>query len=139
MDRERFEQLLAAYGADRKRWPEAERAKAAEFLLRHRGEVSTLQDEAAALDAALDEARDTPAPSPDLTARILAAAPPRRAQGFDVRAALALAACAVLGVLLGYGGARFAPAEPLNDDYLVMSFEAPFDGGAELDLSGDEG
>jgi len=43
---------------------------------------------------------------------------------------LALAACAVFGVVLGYGGGLLAPP-PLEDDvHFTMAFEAPF---------GDEG
>ena len=61
----------------------------------------------------------------NIDATILAQAP-RTQRGFDRRAMLALAACAVFGVVLGYGGGQLAPP-PLEDDvYFIMAFEAPF-------------
>ena len=127
MDRTRFEALLAAYGADESRWPESERADAQAFVAAHGGEVSDLRQEAREIDAMLAHA--SVAPNTDaLAARILAAAP-RRAEVFDRRALLALAACAVFGVVLGYGGGLLAPAPLEDDSYFAMAFEAPGEEG----------
>ena len=81
--------------------------------------------EARKLDAVLDGARDEAGPSADLAARILAAAPRAQRPAFDRRAMLALAACAVFGVLIGYGGGLLAPAPAEDDSYFSMAFEAP--------------
>lgn len=127
MDRERFEHLLAAYGADFARWPEAERAEGAAYAAAHGGEVDATLIEARELDAALNAGGADKFDTAALASRILAAAPrPVRAM-FDRRAAIALAACAVFGVLLGYGGGQFAPAPIAEDDgFFAMAFEAPW-------------
>lgn len=129
MDRARFETLLAAYGADRNRWPEEERAEADAFLERHRADLDEELKAAQEIDALLSYAVATPELG-GLSASILAAAP-RRSEGFDRRAWLALAACAVFGVVLGYGGGLLAPAPIEDDSYFAMAFEAP--------MAGDEG
>jgi hypothetical protein len=127
MDRERFEYLLAAYGADFRRWPEAERAAGEAFAAQHGADVSSPIAEAQALDGALSQAPDM-APSPALLARVRAAAPRQRSRpSFDYRAALALAACAVFGLVLGYGGGMLAPVADQDDDaYFVAAFDASF-------------
>lgn len=125
MDRERFEALLDAYGADFHRWPAETRAAAASYAAQS-ADAAALLDEARKLDAVLDTARATPAPSPDLVARILAQAPRPQRAAFDRRAMFALAACAVFGVVLGYGGGLLAPPAPEDDSYFAMAFEAPF-------------
>ncbi len=125
MDRERFEHLLAAYGADFSRWPAEERAAAAVFAAESASTVSASIDEAAALDRALAAAA-VDAPSAGLTARVLAATPKRIARAFDTRAALALAACAVFGVVLGYGAGLLAPVSTADDEFFTMAFEAPY-------------
>jgi hypothetical protein len=124
MDRERFEQVLDAYGADPRRWPADERAAAKAFAARN-VDAAALQ-EARALDAALDQARDVPDVS-GLAGRILAKA---HRPVFDRRAMLALAACAVFGVVLGYGGGLLAPLADDDDSTFADAFAAPF---------GDEG
>ncbi|MEZ5996041.1 MAG: hypothetical protein R3C25_09815 [Hyphomonadaceae bacterium] len=122
MDRNRFELLLDAYGADMRRWPANERAAAASFAAQEGAAEALL--EARQLDAALDAVLGQEAPSSELSARILA----RRPQGWplDRRALMALAACAVLGLLLGFGGGQLAPA-PDNQGaaFFAMAFEAP--------------
>jgi hypothetical protein len=40
---------------------------------------------------------------------------------------LALAACAVFGIVLGYGGGMLAPLADQDDGYFTAAFEAPFD------------
>lgn len=129
MNRERFEQIVAAYGADPRRWPEAERVAAEAFAAANPDVASVVADEAA-LDRLLDHAAivaDTGA----LASRILAQAPTpaRAARVFDTRAIIALAACAVFGLIVGYGGGQFAPVSDADDYYFSAAFEAPlFDG-----------
>lgn len=127
MDRTRFETLLDAYGADFSRWPAHERAAAAVFAAQNGAEVAAALDEARRLDAALEQARAVPDTSA-LAARVLAMAPKRAAQGFDRRALMALAACAVFGMLVGYGGGLLAPPPIEDDAYFAMAFEAPMMG-----------
>lgn len=123
MDRARFEYLLEAYGAELSRWPANERAAAAVFLAQNGDGLAEALATARALDAQLDEARAVP-DTAALAARILATAP-RPARMFNARAALALAACAVLGLVLGYGGGRLAPLADEDDGYFATAFEAP--------------
>ncbi|MBX3430769.1 MAG: hypothetical protein KF779_14390 [Hyphomonadaceae bacterium] len=125
MNRERFAELLAAYGADFRRWPAETRADAATFAAQD-AEASALIAEARELDSLLDEARSMPTPSADLAERILASAPRMQRPSFDRRAVLALAACAVFGVVIGYSGGLLAPPAVAEDDgYFSMAFEAP--------------
>lgn len=130
MNRDRFEHLLEAYGGDFRRWPEAERA-AGEAFAAANADTSVLLAEARTLDAALDDWRDE-APEPELLARrILAKAPKRASGGGVMRIGWALAACAVFGVVLGYGGGMLAPVADGDDAYFVMAFEAPMAFGEE--------
>jgi ferric-dicitrate binding protein FerR (iron transport regulator) len=123
MDRERFEHLLDAYGADFQRWPADERAAGEAFAAQSAEAAAVLRD-AQTLDSALRLAAEAPDTSA-LAARILATAP-RRRPAFDARAALALAACAVFGIVLGYGGGMLAPLADQDDGYFTAAFEAPF-------------
>lgn len=130
MDRERFNHLLEAYGGDFRRWPAEARAGAAAFVAQNADAAGALK-EAQGLDQAMDQARSETGDTSALAVRILAQAP--RAQPWlDRRARLALAACAVFGVLLGYGGGLMAPAMAADDAYFAAAFEAPF-------LIGEEG
>lgn len=124
MDRERFAYLLEAYGSDFRRWPAHERASAAAVAAQD-AEAAALLAEARALDATLDAGRESITPSPDLASRILAQAPQPQLRAFDRRALIALAACAVFGVVIGYGGGLLAPAPVEDDAYFTMAFEAP--------------
>jgi hypothetical protein len=123
MNRERFEHLLAAYGADFRRWPEAERDAGAAFAAQNGDEARVALVDAAALDGAL-RALNEPAPDTSLLARRILKAAPR--PWIDRRAAIALGACAVFGVLIGYGGGLLAPSPDIDDPYLDAAFEAPF-------------
>jgi hypothetical protein len=134
MDRTRFEHLLEAYGADFRRWPANERAAAAAFAAQHRSEITAALTDERALDALLEQAREAAPETAALAGRILAAAPRAQSWGFDRRAMLALAACAVFGLVLGYGGGHLAPPAVGDDSYFAMAFEAPFMG-----VLGDEG
>jgi hypothetical protein len=55
MKLERLREILDAYGADARRWPEAERGAALELVARG-GKARALRDDAARLDALLDMA-----------------------------------------------------------------------------------
>lgn len=99
----RFEALLDAYGAERRRWP-AERRGAAEALLARSAEARALHAAAARLDALIDTAAVEPAPA-HLVGRVIAAAPrPKTRDGWFagwLRPAAGLAFAAVLGLALG--------------------------------------
>jgi len=126
MDLARFGALLEAYGAEPSRWPAAERAAAEAFAVEHPNAVSPLLREARALDAALDQGQAADAPNHDLlAARILRRRPALEA--LDRRALVALAACAVFGVLIGYGGGLLAPPSDFGFD-IAAAFVAPYPG-----------
>lgn len=130
MDRERFEYLLAAYGGDLSRWPADARAGAAALAAQDAAAARALK-EAGALDRALDSAQDAARDTSVLAARILAQAPVQK-PWVDRRALMALAACALFGVVLGYGGGLLAPVSASEDAYFAAAFEAPL-------FIGDEG
>lgn len=101
MGLERFEHLVDAYGADPRRWPEAERAAAEAFLAGSEA-ARTLAEDAARLDALL-EAAPAPEPSELLGHRVLRAAPVRRSRvsRFGWASGAGWAAAAAAGVLVG--------------------------------------
>ncbi len=112
MTPDRLKELIAAYGADHRRWPEAEQATA-RALLERMPELRAEFDRMAALDAALDR-WTSPAPRIDaasLAARI-SATPQRRpapAKAWRFRwpdfawpNAAGLAAAAIAGFLVGW-------------------------------------
>lgn len=128
MNRERFEFLLDAYGADFRRWPAADRTAGEAFAAKHAEEASEAIRAAGALDRALDAARDDAIDTALLARRILRQRP---RPWIDRRAAIALAACAVFGIALGYGAGTLAPAPDFDDAYFAAAFEAPFAIGDE--------
>ena len=73
MTAERFLALAAAYGADRRRWPEGDRAAAEAFASAHPDLARPVLAEADALDALL-HGSPTPQVSTALRDRVLAAA-----------------------------------------------------------------
>lgn len=73
MTAERFLALTAAYGADRRRWPESERAAAEAFAAAHADAARPILAEADAVDALLHRS-PTPQVSMALRDRVLAAA-----------------------------------------------------------------
>ena len=73
MTAERFLALVAAYGADRRRWPEAERPAAEAFAAAHSGLAGPALVEADAVDALLQRS-PTPQVSMALRDRVMAAA-----------------------------------------------------------------
>ncbi len=124
MDRQRFEHLLEAYGADFVRWPAEERAAGAAYAAANAGEVAALLDDARAIDAALDTRR-APADAPELLAARILAAHKKQRSVVDWRAVAALAACAVFGVVIGYGGGLMAPVADDEAAYFASTFETP--------------
>jgi hypothetical protein len=144
MDRSRFEAILEAYGARPERWPEAERAEAEAFARAH-PELAPAVAEAERLDALLDSGLNSgpksgleaPQGMELLSARILAAygkvSPLKSNRGW----VLALAACAVFGVMLGFGGGLLAPQKsPTADAALNAAFGEGFQ---QSDVNGGEG
>lgn len=120
MDRIRFDAIIAAYGAEPRRWPVDERAAAEAFYASSRIDLG--QD--FALDQALDSARETPDVAL-LSARILKQRRVLRGEPAP-GARWALAACALIGVAAGFGvGAAAAPIEPTQ--VLGAALTAPFE------------
>lgn len=124
----RFEQLVAAYGAQPQRWPELER-RAAEMLLESDPRAARLLADADALDAILF-VHQAPAPSAALHARIVASAPRRRI-GRSARlwwSGLAMALAAGGGALAGSAAtAALDPtiaSIPLYEHDYLPAFEA---------------
>ncbi len=100
--------LLESYGANPERWP-ADRRQAALQYLEGSAEARALCEEAADLDAALDQAA-VPAPAPELMAAILSAATAPRPRfwaapiwpfGPAWKPISTLAAAAILGIIAG--------------------------------------
>jgi len=73
MTAERFHALIAAYGADARRWPEAERAAAEAFAAACPEVAQRALDKADAIDALLHVSR-VPSPSAALRDRVIASA-----------------------------------------------------------------
>jgi len=100
MDLNRFKECAAAYGAARRRWPESARALHDQFAGTAQG--AAILAEAERSDRFLD-AFDTAAPGLQLARRVGALpAPLWRRLGVPA----ALAACAMLGFVLGFTQAR---------------------------------
>ncbi|HVZ98745.1 MAG TPA: hypothetical protein VG841_00360 [Caulobacterales bacterium] len=123
MDAARFEAIVAAYGADVRRWPEAER-QAAEWFARTQPEAAALCAEARALDSALDADIDASPADLRLTRRLMASFP----RPIPVlRVAAALAACAVIGLTFGY-----MRAQTLSGDEADAALSAAFGEGLDV-------
>jgi hypothetical protein len=139
MTPERFHQIVAAYGADARRWPQRERAAAQAWARAHRGEADAALSDAAGLDAWL-AADPLEPPSLELQRRIIDAAPSRR-QAARRRLWWSGATVAGVGLLGGVAGA-FAvsffvltenpPPITHESSYLTSSF-----GGTTADWSGE--
>lgn len=121
MDAERFEALTAAYGADPRRWPLAERTGADAFMAADKMRAERILFEARLVDAALD-ASPTPQVSHALREAILASAPKPRAERkplFDfsrwAMAGAALACALVVGVMAGAGAVQRVTADAQAD------------------------
>ena len=98
---DRFRELLDAYGAEPRRWPEAERASAEQFMAEN-AVARALADEARGLDAWLD-AGWSPEMSELTVARVVRAAPSPRAilSRLGLASGVGWAAAAAAGLLVG--------------------------------------
>lgn len=135
IDLDRLSVLLDAYGADRGRWPEGERA-GAWALIEANTAARRLYDEARALDGLLTRA-STIEPSPELKAEILAAAGQPRESWIQAlwpfgpawKPASALAAAIVLGIMAGvvlptpFGGSD----EPIESEIGELAMNTVFE------------
>ncbi|MGF6374796.1 hypothetical protein [Paraburkholderia sp. MM5482-R1] len=138
MTPERFHQIVAAYGADARRWPEREREAAQAWARAHRDEADAALSDAASLDAWL-AADELEPPNLELQRRIIDRAPSRRSAA---RWRLWWSGAAVAGVgLLGGVAGAFAVSffvltgnAPVvhESSYLTSSF-----GGSSADWSGE--
>lgn len=116
MDTTRFSAIVDAYGAESRRWPEAERAEAEAFAQTAQGQ--RLLDGARALDLALDAGAEIAPVSLAFHRRAAEQAPRSRTSAW--RAVAALAACAVLGVAIGAGGAGLLAERQAADAALLL-------------------
>jgi hypothetical protein len=133
MDQARASELAAAYGADIRRWPEAEREAARAWLATP--DADRLLFEARGLDAALDASRP-PSPSAALRDRVIASAlaagltPARARKAWDrlvlwAGAGWAAAACA--GVVAAVGVTSHVTADAQADAVLYQASLASVD------------
>nr|WP_314437698.1 hypothetical protein [uncultured Brevundimonas sp.] len=122
---DRLEALAQAYGADLGRWPAHERVFAESLIASDPAAREVIED-AAALDALLD-ASPRIAPSAELTARVLAASPKRRASRgrlgrmFWILGAGGWAAAACAGVVAGVGLTSHITANERADAILYQA------------------
>ncbi len=136
MDEDRFERLLAAYGAEAARWPEAERLAALRYLAATPA-AHARRAEARRLDQRLD-AWSLAVPPAGLAAGVVASA--RLARIFRPRtlwlSAAGLAAASVVGLVVGAGVANTAQKPQPTSDPAVT---AALDGASEFTPSLDAG
>ncbi len=140
MDAEQFRECLLIYGADLQRWPEAVRRAGLAALERSLA-CRALREDHLQFEAVL-RTRDVEAPSPDLEARIIAAAPRReriaspglaeflRSCFADLRLpapALTTAAVLIVGVVIGL----WLPTEPVPAESESAEVQAFLDSPAE--------
>jgi hypothetical protein len=140
MTPERFQQIVEAYGAEPRRWPQQDRAAAQAWAQSHRVEADALLAEAAGVDAWLAADKVEP-PGAALLKRVLSGAPVRQPVVPRWRLWWSGAAIAGVGLLGGVAGAlavsffvltetgREAPLAH-ESSYLTSSF-----GGSSADWS----
>jgi len=132
MDLNRFETLVAAYGATPNRWPEQERA-AAEAFARMDQRAAALLAEADSIDALLF-AHKVPEPSPTLRTMVTEGAPRKRRLAGRARlwwSGVALAMAGAGGILAG--SAATAALEPISANVQLYGQDVP-----ALDYSAEE-
>jgi hypothetical protein len=146
MTTRRLEELLAAYGSESRRWPEAERAKAL-ALMERLPELRPLMDRERALDAILDRKQDmiSAATVARVSARIgqrLSEHPPAREKSSPISwlvsplataiwpRAAAFAGIAMLGVIIGLS------SDPSAFSTTTSAFDGSVDTG-ETSLIGE--
>lgn len=135
MNPERFTAIVEAYGADPKRWPEAERAEAQAFA--QRPEAADVLAKASEIDALLDAGDESTPVSLAFIRAAVSAAPSHLAfartaanssagsSPLSWRPYAAMAACALLGLVLGFSGGRSA----LEADVAALALEIALSGG----------
>jgi hypothetical protein len=131
MNRQRFAALAEAFGADLRRWPEAERDAARAFREAQPAVAEPLLAEAGRLDFILEEGFAAAQPSAALRDRILASAPRARRPLFSLgrfRAAApwlapgaGMAAACAAGAWLGVTASHTAETRLRADTVLVAS------------------
>ena len=133
MNTDRFEQLIAAYGAEPSRWPETERAAAEAFVSANRAAAERLLFEARLIDAALD-ASPTVQVSHELRQRVLAGTPrprPERRSSFWApgwaRAGAGLVASCAVGVAAGSLAMDRVASSAQADAILAQADDMPLD------------
>lgn len=139
MTPERFHQIVEAYGADPRRWPQQERAVAEAWAAAHRIEADAALAAAAGLDAWLATDKVDPADAA-LQQRIIGSAPVRRPGAPRRKLWWSGAVVAGVGVLGGVAGALAVSFFVLTgtvqqgheSSYLTSSF-----GGSSADWSGE--
>ncbi|MGE8159949.1 hypothetical protein ACQKRQ_07295 [Paraburkholderia sp. NPDC080076] len=104
MTPERFQQIVEAYGAEPRRWPQHDRAAAQAWAQSHRAEADALLAEAAGVDAWLAADKVEP-PDAALLERVLDSAPVRQPAAPRRRLWWSGAAVAGVGLLGGVAGA----------------------------------
>jgi hypothetical protein len=139
MTPERFHQIVEAYGADPRRWPQQERAAGEAWAAAHRAEAEAVLADAAGIDAWL--AADTvDPPGAALQQRIIGSAPVERPIVPRRRLWWSGAAVAGVGLLGGVAGAfavsffvlTGAVPQVHESSYRTSSF-----GGSSADWSGE--
>lgn len=124
MTHERFMQILEAYGADSRRWPECDRDAAEAYAMAH----PELVADALALEQQLDAMLGPvdAAPSDMLQQRLLNQLPAGPAR-ISWRAPVAAAAAMLLGVCIGFASGAFTAPE----DEVDMLYADAFSGFEE--------
>jgi hypothetical protein len=139
MTPERFQTIVAAYGADPGRWPNAERAAAVAWAEQHPAEADAVLADSASLDAWLADHVVVP-PDRAFVERVVAAAPGRRPVRQRARfwwQGAAFAGIGLAGGLVGAFAVSFfvltgTPAAVHDASYLTSSFD-----GSTADWSGE--
>lgn len=133
MTPQRFTQIVEAYGADARLWPQAERAEAEAFVAARPDAVRAALAAAGRLDAALN--RYTVPEDPGLAARILAARPVLNGRRWAGGLAAGLAAACVAGMAFGVNLSRAVTV----DAHAEAVMAAALDGGDMAILDEEQG
>lgn len=134
MNRERFLEILEAYGARADRWPEAERDAAIAFADAHAELVADALAVEAELDALLGEPEIPP--SDMLEARIMKSLPKPQPTLHRWRGAVAIAAAVMLVVSISLGSGMIGSTGYVEDDLYYDDFAGLEDDW--VDWLGDE-
>jgi hypothetical protein len=139
MTPERFQTIVAAYGADPRRWPSAERPDALAWAELHPAEADAALAESAGLDAWLSDHKVAP-PERAFIERVVATAPVREPPRQRARFWWQGAAFAGIGLAGGLAGA-FAVSFFVLTTTAPVGHEASYTtssfGGSTADWSGE--